>query len=51
MKVFEKKSYQNDWNGKNLTGEILPDGTYFYILTFTDSKKSYKGFITLLRNK
>ncbi len=51
MKVFEKNSYQNDWSGKNLTGEILPDGTYFYILTFTDSKKSYKGFITLLRNK
>jgi gliding motility-associated-like protein len=49
--VYEQKGYENNWEGRNSRGEILPDGTYFYVLTFEDNKKIYKGFITLLRNK
>lgn len=49
--IYEKLSYANTWDGKNTRGEILPDGTYFYILTFDGSSRVYKGFITLLRNK
>ena len=49
--VYEKKAYNNEWEGKNKKGEILPDGTYYYILTFENEKKVYKGFIALLRNK
>jgi gliding motility-associated-like protein len=48
--IYEKTSYNNTWDGRNKRGEILPDGTYFYILTFTENPKVYKGFITLLRN-
>ncbi|MES2134131.1 MAG: PKD domain-containing protein [Bacteroidota bacterium] len=49
--VYEKSGYNNNWDGKNKKGEILPDGTYFYVLTFEENKKVYKGFIALLRNK
>ncbi len=48
--MYEKESYANTWDGRNKRGEILPDGTYFYVLTFKDNSKIYKGFITLLRN-
>jgi gliding motility-associated-like protein len=49
--IYEKTGYNNDWEGKNKKGEILPDGTYYYVLTFENGKKVYKGFIALLRNK
>jgi gliding motility-associated-like protein len=51
VEVYEQTGYDNNWQGRNSRGEILPDGTYFYVLTFEDNKKIYKGFITLLRNK
>jgi trimeric autotransporter adhesin len=31
-KLYETHNYNNDWNGKKTTGELLPDGTYFYIV-------------------
>ena len=44
---FEQQNYQNDWNGE-VNGEILPNGTYFYILL--DGKgKRYSGFIQINR--
>ncbi len=49
--IYEKKGYNNEWDGRNKKGEILPDGTYYYVLTFENEKKVYKGFIALLRNK
>lgn len=48
--IFAQKAYANTWDGKNKTGEILPDGTYYYILKFDDSDIEYKGEILLLRN-
>ena len=48
--IFTQKAYANTWDGKNKTGEILPDGTYYYILKFDDSDIEYKGEILLLRN-
>jgi gliding motility-associated-like protein len=48
--VFEQQAYQNDWRGT--TGkDILPDGAYYYHVTFSSSDKVYKGAITILRNK
>jgi gliding motility-associated-like protein len=50
-KVFERKDYQNDWNGMSeaaLTiGETkLPRGTYYYVLDLHDSRiRPMKGFI------
>lgn len=45
--VYQKKSYQNDWDGST-----LGDGTYFYILKVKidgDKADVYKGYVTLLR--
>jgi gliding motility-associated-like protein len=48
--MFETLAYQNDWNGVFGTDQ-LPDGTYYYIITFPDTDIHYKGAVTLLRNK
>jgi gliding motility-associated-like protein len=50
QEVFSKDGYSNEWDGRNKSGEILPDGTYYYVLTFNDYKIRYRGFITLMRN-
>ena len=49
QRVYETESYANTWAGKNMRGEILPDSTYYYILSFKGSTKVYGGYITLLR--
>ena len=47
-RIHEQAPYLNDWVGVSNT-DILPDGEYYYIITFTGSEKVYKGTITLLR--
>ena len=48
--VFEQQGYKNDWSG--LAGEdILPDGDYYYYISFEGSEKEYKGTLTIIRNK
>jgi gliding motility-associated-like protein len=45
--VYEKNSYQNDWDAQN-----APDGTYYYVISYKDknnSKGVIKGLITILR--
>ncbi len=45
--VYDKNNYQNDWGGQN-----LPDGTYYYIVSYKDknsNKGLIKGQITILR--
>jgi len=49
-KVFETKNYTNNWNGTNAKNDILPDGTYYYIIRFPDDSKVYNGAINILRN-
>ncbi len=50
--VFSTRNYRNDWAGRNHNGDALPDGTYYYIITFNDSSnRIYKGPITVLRNR
>ncbi|MBN2779167.1 MAG: gliding motility-associated C-terminal domain-containing protein, partial [Bacteroidales bacterium] len=43
--VYSKKSYDNSWNGSNLT-----EGTYFYVLKvkMCDEYKTLNGYITIL---
>ena len=48
--VFSRLDYQNDWTG-TAGSDILPDGTYFYTISFSDSDQVYKGSITIIRNK
>lgn len=43
-RVFEQNSYQNTWEGDDLT-----DGIYFYILTLKEKNQTYSGFFHLQR--
>jgi gliding motility-associated-like protein len=45
--VYNKNSYQNDWDAAN-----VPDGTYYYILSYKDKnniKGVIKGLLTIIR--
>lgn len=48
--VLSVQGYQNDWEGVSGVDQ-LPDGTYYYVIEFSDSDKVYKGSLTILRNK
>ena len=54
-KVFETTNYENDWTGtSNVQSFIgadnkLPDGTYFYILTWMDGSPPLTGFLYIQR--
>lgn len=50
--VYQKKNYENDWNGRSNTGllnhsELLPIGTYFFIFEINETEKPLNGFIYL----
>ncbi len=54
--VFESQNYNNDWDGKNLNGKDLPDGTYFYILNVSGGFEGqvcdegpYRGYLLIHR--
>lgn len=36
--VYSKVNYENEWYGQSDNGNELPDGTYYYVINFTDSK-------------
>jgi gliding motility-associated-like protein len=42
--VYSKEGYTNDWDGDD-----LPDGTYYYVLTFDSNEIVKKGSIDILR--
>lgn len=48
--VFKMDGYDNTWGG-TFNGEILPDGTYYYVLQFTDTGQALKGSVNILRSK
>lgn len=53
-KVYEGKPYMNEWDGRNyfgpkVGGNLLPEGTYFYLLDLGDGSSTKKGFIYLRR--
>jgi gliding motility-associated-like protein len=49
--VYSSKGYLNNWKGKNMNGDVLPDGTYIYIISFPDTDINYTGTINILRNE
>jgi len=51
LKVYESVNPYFEWNGCNLSGEPLPEGTYFYVakLSHQDQSDEQKGTVTLLR--
>jgi len=47
QKLFESNNNESFWDGRTTSGNEIPDGTYYYIIT--TEEKVYKGFIQLLR--
>jgi gliding motility-associated-like protein len=45
--VLSAKGYRNDWDG-TWDGQILPDGTYFYVLDDGEGNK-YSGYVQINR--
>ena len=56
LKMYDTTSIQKGWNGgkDNATGSAVPDGTYFYIISFKDrcagdEFAEHHGHVTLVR--
>jgi gliding motility-associated-like protein len=49
-KVFDAQGYNNDWQGTSGT-DLLPDGTYYYVIQFANTPVAYTGSLTILRNE
>lgn len=50
MVIFETdQPARIHWNGRTNSGEELPDGTYFYVLTEQNGEATKKGTVTLQR--
>lgn len=52
--LYEKKGYDGRWNGVNNKGELLPDGTYYYLLKLNEvnkagGKNEFTGFLHIQR--
>jgi gliding motility-associated-like protein len=53
LKMYEWNDVNGSWDGKTKNGAPAPDGSYFFIIHYTDSKdvsKTEKGFLSLFRN-
>lgn len=46
--VYSKIGYENEWYGQSDTGNELPDGTYYYVISFAD-KETKTGWIYINR--
>ncbi len=45
-------NYDNSWEGTDQSGDLLPEGGYFYVLKYTSSQgesKQLKGYVTVIR--
>ncbi len=50
--VYQEVDYANGWSGVDLDGNILPDGTYMWVLTVKEPGKNdvlHKGHVTIVR--
>ena len=48
-KVYESIGYNNPWDGKNESGNDVPDGVYFYHIELGNGYDPIKGTVTILR--
>ena len=52
-RVYFNKDYKNDWNGfanqGNLSGQRLPDGTYYYVIDLNNGEKPKAAYLILQR--
>lgn len=43
--VYKNENYKNEWNGEGINGGILPDDTYFYVISIGITE--YKGYLVI----
>jgi len=47
--VFHTNDYQNNWDGSNIKGNPLPEGTYYYLLDLGSVAAPIKGYVAIVR--
>lgn len=52
--VFEKTDYSNNWDGIGMSGDLLPDGTYYYLVKLNEPNHTggpniFKGALLIKR--
>jgi gliding motility-associated-like protein len=48
--AYDKSGYENEWYGQSNQGDQLPDGTYYYVIDFTDLETK-TGWIYINRER
>ena len=48
-KVYSKSGYTKEWVGQTDGGQELPDGTYYYVIEFSNGQDSKTGWIYINR--
>lgn len=48
-RVYSSENYTNDWGGKDMDGNDLPNGVYFFNMTHRKSFKNIEGYIQIIR--
>jgi gliding motility-associated-like protein len=46
--VFSQKNYKNDWQGTDMSGKPLPDGSYYYVFTVSNTQP-VKDYLVIKR--
>lgn len=49
-KVYSKSNYEDEWFGQSDNGNELPDGTYYYVINFSD-KEPKTGWVYINREQ
>ncbi len=50
-RVYNSEVYSREWCGTDMNGEVLPTGTYYYVLTYDNGIAPYKGWIYINTEK
>ncbi len=51
QQVYTNEIYNNNWDGKDINNEDLPEGTYWYVLITPGLSGKYKGDVYILRDE
>ena len=47
VKVYESEGYEKPWDGKNLSGELVKEGVYFYSIILKNGHDKIKGSLSV----
>ena len=51
VKLYNKENYYNEWHGQTDDGQLLPDGTYYYVIEFKNNSETKTGWIYINKLK